>query len=125
MMNIRRFSMTRAAAVAFAIALLPAAGASLAAEPAHMDRAAPSKEMRAKMAGAHEQLAACLRSDRPIAECHEEMMKQHELMGHEMMRHGHDEHEDMDKGDCEHWSKHDHAMGDKPADKPANESTQK
>jgi|SRR5882672_10415239 len=125
MMNVRRFNMTRATAVACAIALLSAAGASLAAEPAHMDRPAPSKEMRAKMASAHEQLAACLRSDRPIADCHEEMMKQHDMMGHEMMRHGGDEHEGMDKGDCEHWSHHDHAMGNKPADKPADESTQK
>lgn len=42
----------------------------------------PSKEMRAKMAAAHEQMAACLRSERPIAECHKEMMKNHhELMG--------------------------------------------
>src|SRR5260221_614742 len=125
MMNIRRFSMTRATAVACAIAILSAAGASLAAESAHMDRPAPSKDMRAKMASAHEQLAACLRSDRPIAECHEEMMKQHELMGHEMMRHGHDEHEDMDKGDCEHWSQHEHATGDKPTDKAPDKSTPK
>src|SRR5258708_9469403 len=102
MMNIRRFSMTRAAAVAFAIALLPAAGASLAAEPAHMDRAAPSKEMRAKMAGAHERLAACLRSYRPNAQSHEKMMKKHELLGHERIRHGHDEHRGMDHGGCAH-----------------------
>jgi hypothetical protein len=40
--------------------------------------------MREKMATVHEQLAACLRSDRPIAECHKEAMKQHqELMGKE------------------------------------------
>jgi len=32
-------------------------------------------EQRQKMAGAHEKAAACLRSDRPVAECHEEMMK--------------------------------------------------
>jgi len=102
------------------MALLSVAGASFAAEPEHMDRPAPSKEMRAKMANAHEQMAACLRSDRPMVECHEEMMKQHEMMGHEAMHQGYEEHEGMDKGDCEHWSHHKHAMGNKPAEKPAD-----
>jgi hypothetical protein len=38
--------------------------------------------MRAKMATAHEQMAACLRSEKPIAACRTEMMKTgHELMG--------------------------------------------
>jgi len=32
-------------------------------------------EQRSKMADAHEKIAACLRSDRSIGECHEEMMK--------------------------------------------------
>lgn len=42
----------------------------------------PSKEMRAKMAAAHEQMAACLRSDKPIAACRSEMMKScQEIMG--------------------------------------------
>jgi hypothetical protein len=31
--------------------------------------------MRAQMATVHEQMVACLRSDKPIAECHTEMMK--------------------------------------------------
>jgi hypothetical protein len=44
----------------------------------------PSKEMREKMAAFHEQLATCLRSDKPIAECRKEAMKQHhEMMGKE------------------------------------------
>jgi hypothetical protein len=34
----------------------------------------PSKEMRAKMASVHEQMATCLRSDRPLVECRSEMM---------------------------------------------------
>jgi hypothetical protein len=38
-------------------------------------------EQRSKMAEAHEKLAACLRSDRPLSECHDEMMKSHESMG--------------------------------------------
>jgi hypothetical protein len=33
----------------------------------------PSPEKRAKMAAAHERMAACLRSTRPIQECHSEM----------------------------------------------------
>jgi hypothetical protein len=124
MMNVRRLSMSRATALACGAAFLLVAGASLAAEAEHMDRPEPSKEMRAKMADAHEQLAACLRSDRPIAGCHEQMMKlhemmEHEMMGHGMMRHGHEEHEGMDKDDCAHGSQHEHTMGDKPADKPA------
>jgi hypothetical protein len=35
----------------------------------------PSKEIREKMATLHEQMAACLRSDKPVADCHAEMMK--------------------------------------------------
>jgi hypothetical protein len=35
----------------------------------------PSAEQRQKMAGLHESMAACLRSDRPMPECRQEMMK--------------------------------------------------
>ena len=35
----------------------------------------PSKETREKMATAHQRMAACLRTDKPIAECHAQMMK--------------------------------------------------
>lgn len=39
-------------------------------------------EQRVKMANAHEKMAACLRSDRPLADCRSEMMKTcHGLMG--------------------------------------------
>jgi hypothetical protein len=39
-------------------------------------------EQRAKMATAHEQMAACLRTERPVAECHDELMKScQEAMG--------------------------------------------
>lgn len=34
----------------------------------------PSKEMRAKMVTMHEQMAACLKSDKKFSECHEQMM---------------------------------------------------
>ena len=37
--------------------------------------AAMTLEHREKMAGAHEKMAVCLRSDRPMRECKEEMMK--------------------------------------------------
>jgi hypothetical protein len=32
-------------------------------------------EQRSKMADLHEKMAACLRSNRPISDCHNEMMK--------------------------------------------------
>src|SRR5690242_17690453 len=41
---------------------------------------APTKEMREKMATLHEQMAACLRSDKPISECRPEMMKHCQAM---------------------------------------------
>jgi hypothetical protein len=48
--------------------------------------------MREKMASLHEQLAACLRSDKPISDCHSQMMKScQETMGDQgcrMMGHG-------------------------------------
>jgi hypothetical protein len=34
-----------------------------------------SQEMRAKMATLHEQMATCLRSEKPLSECRSEMMK--------------------------------------------------
>lgn len=53
---------------------------AFAAEPPSAAPTGPSKEMREKMATFHEQLAACLRSDKPIAECHKEGMKHHKEM---------------------------------------------
>lgn len=44
------------------------------------DKAAPSPEARAKMADAHQKMAECLRSTRPIKECQTEMHKAHEAM---------------------------------------------
>ncbi|HVP32157.1 MAG TPA: hypothetical protein VMT09_00785 [Steroidobacteraceae bacterium] len=51
-----------------------------AAEPPAAAVTEPSKETREKMAAFHEQLAACLRSDKPIADCRKEAMKHHEDM---------------------------------------------
>jgi len=59
-----------------ATALLIAMPAS-AAEPAAsapVSPGSPSKAMREKMAYLHEQMAACLRSDKALAECRSEMM---------------------------------------------------
>lgn len=84
--------------------ILGTVGIALAAEPPSATPAAPSKESREKMAMFHEQLAACLRSDKPIAECHEQAMKHHHEMGDEGCPM-------MDK-DHHH---HDHTMQKQPA----------
>jgi len=109
MKMLQHVTFARAAGLACLLALAATADMALSAEPAHMDHPAVSKEMRAKMAAAHEQMAACLKSDRPIMECHAEMMKQHEEF---MMHHDAGEHDDMDKHDCMHRPHHDH---DQPA----------
>lgn len=57
------------------------AGATLASAAAKSDCPTPSKEDREKMAVAHEQMAACLRTDKPAVECHKELAKsQHQMM---------------------------------------------
>lgn len=43
--------------------------------PAPSAPAVPSKEAREQMAGLHERMAACLRSERPFAECRSEMQQ--------------------------------------------------
>jgi hypothetical protein len=63
-----------------AMALLAswAAGAAWSEDPRPApanSRAAPSKEMREKLATVHEQTAACLRSDKSYSECRSQMMK--------------------------------------------------
>lgn len=57
--------------------LLAIVGASAApgANPPAAAQSPPSKEMREKMATLHEQMAACLRSDKSMPECRTEMMK--------------------------------------------------
>jgi hypothetical protein len=60
-------------------------GFALAQDKATTPTKAPPQltaEQRAKMADAHEKMAACLRSNRPLGECHDEMMKScQETMG--------------------------------------------
>jgi hypothetical protein len=48
---------------------------ALAASPPTTTPAGPSKDTREKMAVLHEQMAACLRSDKSIADCRDEMRK--------------------------------------------------
>jgi len=64
------------------IALLLGIGAVLGGFALAQDKGAtPAKpppitaEQRKKMADLHEKMAACLRSDRPLSECHDEIMK--------------------------------------------------
>jgi hypothetical protein len=55
---------------------------ALAADNAPVGPSEPSKEMRAKMATLHEQMATCLRSDKSFSDCRSEMMKGcQQLMG--------------------------------------------
>jgi hypothetical protein len=64
------------------IASMLISAASLAADTAPAGPPEPSKEMRAKMATLHEQMAACLRSDKSFSDCRREMMKGcQQLMG--------------------------------------------
>lgn len=75
------------------------AGASAAFAADQPPAAARSKEMREKMATLHEQMAACLRSDKVFSDCRAQMMKEcSELMGqkdcpmmsmHDRMMHEH------------------------------------
>jgi hypothetical protein len=82
-MKTTRLALGSRAAAAIAIALL-CAGSAWAADPAptaasktpsSAQKAPPSKEARAQMAALHEQMAACLRSDKSITDCRTEVMK--------------------------------------------------
>lgn len=101
-----------------ATAVLGSFAMVFAADAPMPDKPAITKEMREKMAIAHEHVAACLRSNRSVEECHQEMMKAHEKMAgaggdkhehdcdkmmkmHETMEH--EEHEEHAKsGESEH-----------------------
>lgn len=74
----RCFAVSRAL---LATILLCAVATALAAEPPP-PASAPSKEMREKMATAHEKMAACLRSDREFTDCRRQMHQScTEMMG--------------------------------------------
>ena len=57
------------------VSLLVGSSGAMAQNPSPPNLAVPSKETRERMATFHERMAACLRSDKPIAECRAEMMK--------------------------------------------------
>jgi hypothetical protein len=88
-MQVIRSSNPTRAALFTGIALLCTAGLVLADDPAPSSHPAPTKEMREKMAKAHEDMAACLRSDRTVEECHSEMMKNHDMMMHDHPKRDH------------------------------------
>lgn len=69
-----RTAMPLLIAAAALICLSEARGAD-PAPPAASQPAAPTKEMREKMASLHEQMAACLRSDKSITECRQTLMR--------------------------------------------------
>ena len=73
--------------------VLALAAPVLAAEPEKAPPPAPSAEQRQKMAEAHQHMADCLKSSRPISECHAEMKQScrdaHGGAGCPMMEHGH------------------------------------
>ncbi len=51
------------------------AAAGSEGKPAKTEKKAPTPEDRAKMADAHERMAECLRSSKPMKECRSEMKK--------------------------------------------------
>jgi len=62
--------------------LLTLSSATFAANPPSTASSAPSKAMRQRMATLHEQMAACLLSDKSISECRAEMRKHcQDMMG--------------------------------------------
>ncbi|HKT72196.1 MAG TPA: hypothetical protein VJQ47_04850 [Steroidobacteraceae bacterium] len=92
-------SMAVAACASSAFAGTAAPGAATTSDSAKSERTEPTKEMREKMAAVHEEMATCLRSDKPIAECRKQMMKAHEELHSEsgcpgMKMHEHGAHKD-------------------------------
>jgi len=57
--------------------------AAIATEQSSVALQEPSNEMRAKMASLHEQMATCLRSDKPVKDCRAEMMKACQQLGND------------------------------------------
>ncbi len=73
MRDVRSASSGRAALVAAALLLSVSAWSADPPSTTAASQAAPSKEVREKMAALHEQMAACLRSDKSLADCRAEM----------------------------------------------------
>lgn len=101
-MNIRaaRGALLRVAVAS--IVMMAGAGVASAADMMKGEHPAPTKEMREKMATLHEQMAACLRTDKAIEECHKQMMKNCT--------------DTMGKDGCPMMNMHRRAMEHRPAD---------
>lgn len=56
-------------------ALLIALGSAAFAADPPAAASSPTKEMRERMATLHEQMAACLRSEKPVSDCRTEMLQ--------------------------------------------------
>lgn len=102
--------------------LLTAGGAALAADSSP-NQMMPSKEMREKMATLHEQMAACLRSDKSFSECRQEMMTSCQAtMGTQgcsmMMGMGNMGHSGHMGGTGQGTHNHSHASSSPPASSP-------
>jgi hypothetical protein len=76
-------SARRAAASIAGVLLIALGGAASAANPPTVAApSSPTRAMRQEMAALHEQMAACLRSDKSISECRTEMLKHcQDMMG--------------------------------------------
>jgi hypothetical protein len=75
------YRMHRSYGLIAALALV-SAGAAAAADPQAGTSPDPTPAVREQMAAVHRQMAACLMSDRPLAECRAEMWKScHDMMG--------------------------------------------
>jgi hypothetical protein len=71
-----KLSLRKSARATLVLAFMSAMGTlALAANPPPNASPTVTKETREKMATVHEQMAACLRSDKSMSDCHTEMKK--------------------------------------------------
>jgi hypothetical protein len=73
-MNVR-YVPNRVVRIAISSALVAFTGIAFPAEPPTSASTAPSKEARERMASMHEEMAACLRTDKSIADCRTQAMQ--------------------------------------------------
>jgi hypothetical protein len=77
---IKRHSLQFGRSAWVTVLLISGAGLAWAVEPPAAPKA-PTKELRVQMAAMHEQMAACLRSDKPVVDCRNDMMKACQAFG--------------------------------------------
>jgi len=66
------------------VIIMACAGSTLAADGTKPECPTPTKEIRERMAAEHEQMAACLRSNKALTQCRTEMAKNHQEVTREM-----------------------------------------